>query len=105
MSFYGRIAGGLVALALVGGSAAYAASAAEDVLSAAEQTAAELSCYVVREYNGAVALFKDGSAEPLAVYSTPLEEINPLDAELLREGIRLRGLSEVSRLLEDLDIE
>ncbi len=105
MSFYGRIAGGLVALALVGGSAAYAASAAGDVLSAAEQTAAELSCYVVREYNGAVALFKDGSAEPLAVYSTPLEEINPLDAELLREGIRLRGLSEVSRLLEDLDIE
>ncbi len=105
MSFYGKIAGGLTALVLIGGGASYVASVGTGVLAAAEQTASELSCYVVREYNGAVALFKDGSAEPLAVYSTPLEEINPMDAELLREGIRLRGLSEVSRLLEDLEIE
>ncbi len=105
MSFYGRIAGGLVALVLVGGSAAYVASAAGNVLTAAEQTAAELSCYVIKEHNGSVALFRDGSEEPLAVYSTPISEINPMDAELLREGIRLRGLSEVSRILEDLEIE
>lgn len=100
MSFYGKLAGGLISLALIGGSAAYVASAAGNVL-----TAAELSCYVIKEYNGAVALFRDGSEEPLAVYSTPLSEINPVDADLLKEGIRLRGLSEVSRLLEDLDIE
>lgn len=105
MSFYGKIASGIVALALVGGSAAYVASAAGNVLAAAEQTAAELSCYIVKEHNGAVALFRDGSEEPLAVYSTPIGEINSLDAELLKEGIRLRGLSEVSRLLEDLEIE
>ena len=105
MSFYGRIAGGLVALALVGGSAAYVASAAGNVLTAAEQTAAELSCYIIKEHNGSVALFRDGSEEPLAVYSTPIGEINPMDAELLREGIRLRGLSEVSRIVEDLEIE
>lgn len=105
MSFYGKLAGGLISLALVGGSAAYVASAAGNVLTAAQQTAAELSCYVIKEYNGSVALFKDGSDDPLAVYSTPLEEINPLDAELLKEGIRLRGLSEVSRLIEDLEIE
>ena len=105
MSFYGKLAGGLVTLALVGGSAAYVSSAAGDVLAAAQQTAAELSCYVIKEHDGSVALFKEGSEEPLAVYSTPLAEINPLDAELLKEGIRLRGLSEVSRLLEDLEIE
>ena len=105
MSFYGKLAGGLITLALVGGSAAYVASAAGDVLAAAEQTAAEISCYVLKEYNGSVALFKDGSDEPLAVYSTPLSEINQMDAELLKEGVRLRGLSEVSRLLEDLEIE
>ena len=105
MSFYGKLAGGLISLALIGGSAAYVASAAGNVLTAAEQTAAELSCYVIKEYNGAVALFRDGSEEPLVVYSTPLSEINPVDADLLKEGIRLRGLSEVSRLLEDLDIE
>ncbi|MGN1341235.1 MAG: hypothetical protein ACI4WS_13160 [Oscillospiraceae bacterium] len=105
MSFYGKLAGGLISLALVGGSAAYVATAAGDVLTAAEQTAAELSCYVIKEQDGRIALFRDGSEEPLAVYSTPISEINPLDAELLKEGIRLRGLSEVSRLLEDLEIE
>ena len=105
MSFYGRLTGGLIALTLLGGSAAYVASAAGNVLEAAEQTAAQLSCYVLREYNGSVALFEDGSSEPVAQYTTPISEVNAADAALLREGIRLRGLAEVSRLLEDLDIE
>lgn len=105
MSFYGRMAGGLMALALLGGSAAYVASVGDEVMAAAEQTAAELSCYILKLYNGAPALFRDGEEEPLAVYSTPVGEINPSDAALLAEGIRLRGLSEVNRLLEDLDIE
>ena len=105
MSLYGKMAGGLIALTLVGGSAAYVASAAGSVLEAAEQTATQLSCYVLREYNGSVALFSDGGTEPIAQYSTPIADVNPADAALLKEGIRLRGLTEVSRLLEDLDIE
>lgn len=105
MSFYGKMLGGLTALALMGGSAAYVAKTSGEVLAAAEQTAAELSCYILREYNGVTALFKDGADEPLAVYSTPIEEINPADAAHLTEGIRLRGLTEVNRLLEDLGIE
>ena len=99
------MAGGLIALTLVGGSAAYVASAAGSGLEAAEQTAAQLSCYVLREYNGSVALFSDDGTEPIAQYSTPIADVNPADAALLKEGIRLRGLTEVSRLLEDLDIE
>lgn len=71
MSLYGKMAGGLIALTLVGGSAAYVASAAGSVLEAAEQTAAQLSCYVLREYNGSVALFSDDGTEPIAQYSTP----------------------------------
>ena len=99
------MAGGLIALTLVGGSAAYVASAAGRVLEAAGQTEAQLSCYVLREYNGSVALFSDDGTEPIAQYSTPIADVNPADAALLKEGIRLRGLTEVSRLLEDLDIE
>ena len=99
------MAGGLIALTLVGGSAAYVASAAGSVLEAAEQTATQLSCYVLREYNGSVALFSDDDKEPIAQYPTPIADVNPADAALLKEGIRLRGLTEVSRLLEDLDIE
>lgn len=94
-----------MALALLGGSAAYVASVGDEVMAAAEQTVAELSCYILKLYNGAPALFRDGEEKPLAVYSTPVGEINPSDAALLAEGIRLRGLSEVNRLLEDLDIE
>lgn len=105
MSLYGKMAGGLIALTLVRGSAAYVASAAGSVLEAAEQTATQLSCYVLREYNGSVALFSDDGTEPIAQYSTPIADVNPADAALLKEGIRLRGLTEVSRLLEDLDIE
>lgn len=104
MSFYGKMLSGLTALVLMGGSAAYVANIGGGVLAAAEQTAAEISCYVLKEYNGVPALFKDGSDEPLAVYTTPISEINPADAKLLAEGIRLRGISEVSRLLEDLEI-
>lgn len=105
MSFYGKMAGGLVAIALLGGGAAYVASVGNGVLAAAEQAAEELSCYILKEYNGKPALFRDGESEPVAVYNTPMEEINPSDADMLIEGIRLRGFSEVSRLLEDLGIE
>lgn len=104
MSLYGKMMGGLAALALLGGSTAYVAGIGGRVIEAAEQTAAEISCYIVREYNGAPALFRDGEEEPLEVYSTPMEEINPADAAKLAEGIRLRGISEVNRLLEDLEI-
>ena len=105
MSLYGKMAGGLIAMTLERCSAAYVASAAGSVLEASEQTAAQLSCYVLREYNGSVALFSDDGTEPIAQYSTPIADVNPADAALLKEGIRLRGLTEVSRLLEDLDIE
>ena len=60
------------------------------ILEAAEQTAAQLSCYVLREYNGSGALFSDDGTEPIAQYSTPIADVNPADAALLKEGIRLR---------------
>ena len=104
MSLYGRMLGGLTALVIMGGSAAYVAGAGNRLLESVKETAAELSCYILKEYNGTPALFRDGEEEPVAVYSTPMEDINPADAEKLVEGIRMRGISEVNRLLEDLEI-
>lgn len=104
MSVYGKMLGGLTALVLVGGSAAYVAKTGSSVLEKARQVSAELSCYILREYNGAAALFRDGEEEPVAVYSSPMEDINPVDAEKLIEGIRVKGIAEVNRLLEDLGI-
>ena len=104
MSLYGRLMGGLTALVLMGGSAAYIAGAGSEVIEAAAQTAAEISCYILKEYNGVPALFRDGEEEPITVFSTPMEDINPADAEKLAKGIRIRGITEVNRLLEDLEI-
>ena len=105
MSFYGKMAGAAMAVLIAGGCAAYAAGQGASVFNSVQETAADLQCYVLTVRDGAVALYKEGEAEPLMVYSTGIDEINPADAALLRDGIRLRGMSEVLRLLEDLDIE
>lgn len=92
MSFAKKLAGAVVSLAVMCSLTAYSG-------------AVNIKYYVLREYNKSAALFEDGKPEPIAVYSTPLSTLNAADAELIKEGIRLRGMDEVSRLLEDLDIE
>ncbi|MBQ8170659.1 MAG: hypothetical protein IJZ95_01590 [Oscillospiraceae bacterium] len=105
MSFYGKAAAGLVALTLAGGGAAYIASVGGDVMSMAQAVADEMTCYIIREYNGGAALFREGDEQPLVVYHLPADGVNAADMEMLKNGIRLRSMDEVLRLLEDLDIE
>lgn len=105
MSIYGKLAGALISVAIVGGSAAYVMSIGDEVMAEVSDISSELSCYIIREIDGKIALFKEGCDEPVAEYSIPVEGINSADRDLLREGIRLQGLSDVTRLLEDLDIE
>lgn len=62
-------------------------------------------CFVLKEYEGNIALMEDGTDEPLAVYKTPLSSLYPSDAELIRKGIRLSSRAEISRLIEDLELE
>lgn len=66
---------------------------------------ADAVCFVLREYEGKIALMEEGSDEPLAVYKTPISSLYPADAALLNEGIRLKNRAEVSRLVEDLNLE
>ena len=61
--------------------------------------------FVLREYDGKIALFQENESEPLAVYKTPINSLYPADKELLRDGIRLKTEAEISRLIEDLDLE
>lgn len=106
MSFYSKMISSLAALAIIGGGAAYVAEQSSEVLTHAKETIYDSAEYfILGEYNGKVALYKEGESEPLAVYSTAVSQINPADAVMLREGIRLRGMREVGRLLEDLDVE
>ena len=105
MSVYGKLAGALVSVALIGGSAAYVKTLGDEVMADVSEISSQLSQYIIMEYEDKIALFEEGSDSPLAVYSVPIDGINPADYELLKEGIRLRDLSEVARLLEDWDIE
>lgn len=66
---------------------------------------ADAVCFILREYEGKIALLEEGVDEPLAVYKTPIDSLYPADAELLREGIRLKNRAEAARLIEDLDLE
>ena len=66
---------------------------------------ADAVCFVLKEYDGHIALMEEGAKEPLAVYKTPLTSLYPADAELLRRGIRLSSRAELSRLIEDLELE
>ena len=86
-----------------------AATAAALLLTAQTLTfgasAEDTVCFVLREYNGRIALFSESEEEPLAVYKTPLTALYPGDIELLREGIRLKNRAEVTRLIADLGID
>ncbi len=93
MSHFKRLLGITAALITAGSVTAHAA----------EPSA--IKYYVLREYNQSAALYEEGNPAPIVIYSTPLTSLNAADAELIKEGIRLRGMNEVSRLIEDLDIE
>lgn len=66
---------------------------------------AETDCYILREYNGRIALFRESSPLPITVYETSPSALYPSDAELLAEGIRVKTDSEIARLIEDLELE
>lgn len=105
MSLYGKLGGIAVTAALVGGAAAYIADIGGSVIADAAALSEQLSCYVIKVAEDGVALYKEGNTQPLAVYSLPVGGVGAADMKLLQEGIRLKGMDEVMRLLEDLDIE
>ncbi len=105
MSFYGKLGGLAVCTALIGGASVYIADIGGSVAATATELGEQLTCYILKEQDGCVALFKEGSNTPVILYSLPAEGISAADAELLKKGIQLRGMDEVMRLLEDLDID
>lgn len=105
MSLYGKLGGIAVTAALVGGAAAYIADIGGSVIADAAALSEQLSCYVIKASEDGIALYKEGNAQPLAVYALPVGGVGTADMKLLQEGIRLKGMDEVMRLLEDLDVE
>lgn len=60
--------------------------------------------FILREYNGKVALFLENEEEPIAVYKTPVETFYPADKALLQKGICLGSREELVSLIDDLEL-
>ena len=51
--------------------------------------------------NGYVALWKDGTAEPIRVFPYSAENLPPADRQALEQGIHLDSRTELIQLIED----
>ena len=57
--------------------------------------------YVVREYNGCVAVFREGRSNPARITSTRTDTLPKSDIKKLREGIRVEDRQTLDKILED----
>ncbi len=58
--------------------------------------------YVIREYNGNIAVYKSGETAPSDIYEVPVETLPEEDVKSLESGIQVRDEAELRRLIEDL---
>lgn len=57
--------------------------------------------YVVRDYNGCVAVFREGRPNPSRITSTRTDTLPKSDVKKLREGIKAEDRQTLERILED----
>lgn len=57
--------------------------------------------YLIKEYNGVVAVFLDGESMPLIQTDIPVNGLRQTDRELIEQGISLESYTDVLYLLED----
>jgi len=57
--------------------------------------------YLLREYDGELAVFRENETEPWKLYSVAVNSLPESDRILLRNGIPVSGEEELRRLLED----
>ena len=60
--------------------------------------------FTVKEYNGKIAVFENGSSEPIKTIESPyIRDLPENDQILLAQGITVNGEAELNKLLEDYD--
>lgn len=57
--------------------------------------------YTVREYEGQIAVFSDGSEMPVKVFDTSVSALPQCDREQLKLGITVETPEELQKLIED----
>ncbi len=76
-----------------------------DVITQPEvQSSSKAETFIVKEYNGKIAVFEDAKAQPLYVLDTPyIYDLPTYDRELLKVGITALSQQELQQILEDYD--
>ena len=71
--------------------------------SAAQETETRMISegYVVRDYHGKIAVFKNGKMSPVRVTSTRTDSLPKSDAKKLLEGVDAPDKQSLNRILED----
>ncbi len=58
--------------------------------------------YMIREYNGNIAVYENGTDVPFELYEVPVETLPEEDIKSLQNGIQVRTEQELRQLIEDL---
>lgn len=59
------------------------------------------SRYTVEEYQGKIAVFKDGEAVPYEIFDTYVAVLPEHDRQLLKDGINVSSETELQKIIED----
>lgn len=57
--------------------------------------------YILSEYEGKLAIYKNGENMPISVYETYLSSLPEKDKELIEKGIIIESTEELQSLIED----
>lgn len=71
--------------------------------SAAQSSAASSSYYVIREYNGHIAVYENDSTVPFEEFQTEVDVLPDADQKELEDGIVVNTMTEVRQRVEDFD--
>ena len=77
-------------------------ASAENVTQPATEQTTKYRTYVVREYDGVVAVFYSDSSKPIKVTQRYVKALPGKDRANLKEGIQVNDKEELRKLLEDL---
>lgn len=57
--------------------------------------------YTLTEYNGKIALYKNGFSMPIEIFDVNINSLPQSDRELIKNGIHASNDSEIQRFIED----
>lgn len=91
-----------VAAILIISLSAFPAGTSENVGAETENSPAYQ--YIIKEYNGKVAVFTANSDEPFKITERSISELTEGDRDILKKGIPVYTSAELNKRLEDYDL-